>query len=96
MGSQPTDNPDDYPPVAEVLDYMRDRRQTLLSVLDSLSDEQLDTRTPSGSPDFLADFGMVFQTAAWHEGMHTGQLTTVRRSLGHTPIMRRQSAEVDS
>ena len=90
MGSQPTGNPDDYPPVAEVLDYMRDRRQTLLAVLERLSEDELETPTPQGSPEFLADYGMVFQAASWHEGMHTGQLTTVRRSLGHKPIMNPQ------
>jgi uncharacterized damage-inducible protein DinB len=91
MGSQPTGNPDDYPPVAEVLDYMRDRRQALLTALENLSEEELDTRTPKGTPEFLADYGMVFQAASWHEGMHTGQLTTVRRSLGHVPLMNRSA-----
>jgi hypothetical protein len=74
-----------------VLDYMRDRRQALLTALENLSEEELDTRTPKGTPEFLADYGMVFQAASWHEGMHTGQLTTVRRSLGHVPLMNRSA-----
>jgi len=33
MGSRPTSNPTDYPEPAEVLDFMRGRRQVLLEVL---------------------------------------------------------------
>lgn len=93
MGSQPTDNPNDYPPAAEVLDYMRDRRRTLLEILDGLDEKDLDKSTPEGSPAFLADYGMVFQAAAWHEGMHTGQLSTVRRALGHSPVFEAPASE---
>lgn len=93
MGSQPSNNPDDYPPPAEVLDFMRDRREALLSALDSLDEDQLDMPTPAGTPDFLADYGMVFQAAAWHEGMHAGQLSIVRRAIGHTPVLGQPEAE---
>lgn len=86
MGSTPSANPEDYPPVAEVLDYMRERRQTLLEVLDSLSDEDIDKPTPKGAPDFLPDVGSVFELVAWHEGLHSGQVTVARRALGNTPL----------
>ena len=33
MNSQPTADPDDYPPVAEVLDVMRERRSALIGLL---------------------------------------------------------------
>ena len=93
-GSQPTGNADDYPPPAEVVEFMRDRRTALLAALDGLDESQLDTPTPHGTPDFLADYGMVFQAAAWHEGMHTGQLSMVRRAMGHSPVMgQRESQE---
>src|SRR3990172_12619668 len=32
MGSQPTGNAADYPPVAEVLDHMQERRRVLLDI----------------------------------------------------------------
>ena len=86
MGSQPTNNPDDYPPIDEVLDYMRQRCQTLLEVLESLDEEDLIKPTPDGAPDFLADYGSVFEMAIWHEGLHCGQLSMVRRCLGHDPV----------
>src|SRR5262245_59783370 len=36
VGSQPTTNLSDYPPVSEVLEYMRDRRRVLLDLLEGL------------------------------------------------------------
>lgn len=85
-GSQPVGDPSAYPPVAEVLSYMRERRQTLLDVLESMSDEELQRTTPPGTPDFLRDYASVFQTASWHEGLHSGQVSVTHRALGHKPV----------
>lgn len=87
MGSQPTANQADYPPVAEVLAFMRERRQALSAELASMSNGQLASRLPAGSPEFLTDFSSVFETATWHEGIHAGQLSMIRRALGHPPMM---------
>lgn len=87
MGSQPTDQPGEYPPPESVLATMRQRRATLLEVLAGLSDEDLARKTPPGAPDFLPDVASVFELAIWHEGLHAGQLTVVRRALGHKPIV---------
>jgi hypothetical protein len=86
VGSQPTGNPDDYPPPAEVLEYLRDRRRVLLEVFDSQSEADLQQKTADGAPDFLSDVGTVYQTAVWHEGLHSGQLSMVRRALGIGPV----------
>lgn len=86
-GSQPTNNPADYPPVADVLAYMKERRTTLLDVLNGLSDAELEQPLAKGTPDFLPDIGSVFETAVWHEGLHSGQLSVCRRSMGHQPVM---------
>jgi len=34
----------------------------------------------------LADYAAVFEMAIWHEGLHSGQLSSVRRALGHGPV----------
>lgn len=86
VGSVPVADPAAYPPAEEVLAVMRERRACLLALLDELSDEALSQPTPAGAPDFLPDFASVFETAIWHEGRHSGQLTLVRRSLGHPPL----------
>lgn len=86
VGSQPVADPDHYPAAAEVLEYLRDRRSTLLAQFDAFDEAAMSTPTPDGTPDFLNDIGAVFETAVWHEGMHTGQLSVVRRSLGYDPV----------
>lgn len=87
MGSQPTNSPADYPPADEVLQHMRERRRTLLEILDRLNDEALAGSTPAGAPEFLPDLASVFEMAVWHEGMHSGQLSVVRRSMGKPPVL---------
>jgi uncharacterized damage-inducible protein DinB len=86
MGSQPTTDPAAYPPPDDVLAAMRERRATLLNVLDSMSEEDLAKKTPGGAPDFLPDAASVFELAVWHEGQHSGQLTVARRALGYPPL----------
>ncbi|MEX0820046.1 MAG: DinB family protein [Pirellulaceae bacterium] len=88
VGSRPTSQPSDYPPVEEVLAFMRDRRAVLLDLFDSLAEEDFAKPTPEGTPDFLADIGSVFEMAVWHEGLHSGQLSVTRRSLGFDPAFR--------
>jgi hypothetical protein len=85
MGSRPTNRVADYPPVEQVLAFMRERRGTLLQLLDQMSDDDLTRSTPEGAPAFLPDFGSVFEIAVWHEGLHSGQLSVARRALGHQP-----------
>ena len=87
MGSHPTSNPTDYPPVEEVLAIMRERRQVLMQALASLTDDDLTNPLPKGTPDFLSDVGSVFEMAVWHEGLHSGQLSVTRRVQGHEPLM---------
>ena len=66
---------------------MRERRRTLLDILDRLNDEALAASTPAGAPEFLPDLASAFEMAVWHEGMHSGQLSVVRRSMGKPPVL---------
>lgn len=87
MGSNPTGQAQDYPPAQDVLSTMRERRATLLQVLEDLQEEDLSTPTPDGTPDFLPDYASIFDMANWHERQHIGQLTVTRRALGYQPIL---------
>ncbi|MCI0360104.1 MAG: DinB family protein [Planctomycetaceae bacterium] len=86
MGSQPTGSPEDYPPPESVVATMRERRRVLLEVLADMSDDDLAKKLPAGTPDFLSDVGSVFETAIWHEGQHSGQISITRRAMGHKPL----------
>lgn len=92
-GSQPTNNPEDYPPVGEVLDAMRERRAVLLEVLQGMSTERLTAPAPEGMPYFVTDMLSLVEGAVWHEAMHLGQVSVVRRALGHTPLFDAAAAE---
>jgi uncharacterized damage-inducible protein DinB len=85
MGSMPSPDPADYPPIEEVMDYRRERREVLLDVLSGLSDDDLDKATPDGAPKFLSTFGAVFQLSAAHEAFHSGQVSVAARALGVPP-----------
>ena len=85
-GSQPTNNPADYPPAEEVLAVMKERRETLLGVLEGMGEADLEQPLPKARADFLPDVGSVFEMAVWHEGLHSGQLSVARRAMGHAPM----------
>lgn len=87
VGSQPVNDPSLYPAPEQVLAEMHERRQVLLDILDSLSEADFAQKTPEGTPDFLGDIAAVFETAIWHEGVHTGQLSIARRAIGCGPVM---------
>jgi uncharacterized damage-inducible protein DinB len=63
----------------------------LLKVLDELSEEELRAAAPAAgerSPIAGApSLGHAFIFIAYHEGMHSGQLTVTHRALGHAPIV---------
>ena len=96
FGSEINQDRSVYPRKEDVLGYFRDRRETLLKVLDEISDEELDAAPPEGERGPAAgapSMGTIFLFAAFHEGIHMGQLTVCHRALGHGPVMRPQPAE---
>jgi len=91
FGSQPKPDASVYPGPEEALGYFRQRRQTLLSVLEKLSADELRGPAPAaGERSPLAgapSIGQAFIFIAFHEGMHSGQLTVAHRALGNAPIV---------
>jgi hypothetical protein len=85
MKSSPTPNMKDYPPFEELTAYFRDARERLLSYFGSLSPTQLTEPLGGDSRSFAPDRGTLMRSIAWHEGVHTGQLAVIRKSLGLTP-----------
>ncbi len=86
-GSKPVADPNNYPPAEEVLTFMRDRRTLMMAEIATFTDADLPKPLPQGFPPFLPDFGQLFAFFAWHEGMHAGQISMVRRALGHPPMV---------
>jgi len=86
MGSQPTNDIAAYPNLDDVRRTFQERREAMLNLLDSLNEDELSAALPEGTPDFLSDKASAFEMAIWHEGMHSGQLSVARRSLGYEPL----------
>jgi len=85
MGSQPVDDPSAYPSPAFLRDHLGARREELIAWFRSLTDAQARAPLPEALLSFAPTFGQLAHSLAWHEGMHTGQLTVVRKSLGIAP-----------
>ncbi len=85
MGSKPTPNVSDYPPVSEVKQALDRNRQQLIDWFKSMSETQLLTPLPEDFKNFAANRANLMTAIAWHEGLHTGQLSVVRKSLGIAP-----------
>lgn len=84
MGSTPVYRADAYPPLAELRTRAARHREGLEAYFRSLPDTRLNEALPEKYA-FAANYMSLPGVLAWHEGMHTGQLTVVRRSLGLAP-----------
>jgi uncharacterized damage-inducible protein DinB len=84
-GSKPTPKLSDYPPIEEVKSYLSSAREGLISWFKSMPPSQLAAPLPDDWKPFAPTYGALMFAIAWHEGMHTGQLTAIRKSLGLAP-----------
>ena len=61
---------------------MERSRKALYDWIESLDEEQLMTPLPGDWSRFAPNNVGVLAALAWHEGLHAGQLSAVRRELG--------------
>lgn len=76
---------EDFPPFDLVLAKCREMRRSTLSLLETLSEEDLDkisARVPPGYEDLFGSFRLCLQYLADHWYMHRGQLADARRAAG--------------
>jgi hypothetical protein len=74
-----------FPPFDEVLAKCREVRESTLALLDSLSEDDLDTvsaKVPDGFEETFGTYRLCLQYAADHWYMHRGQLADARRAAG--------------
>jgi len=82
QGSVIKDSLSDYPPVAEVLRQFNDMRARSIDLFQSLDEAALLKPLEGHMSQFGRNIAHVAHTMAWHEGVHAGQLTQIRRKLG--------------
>lgn len=96
FGSEISSDHSVYPNFEQVTNYMKERRENLLKVIDELSEEELNAPAPganeqgplAGAPNI----GHLLLFAAYHEGIHCGQLTVCHRAIGYDPMYKPQPA----
>jgi len=89
-GSEPTDDAGKYPPLQELLAKWNEVREHTLSVLDSLTEEDLDkpaASPPPGREEFFGTYGKVLSMTVTHAMMHYGQIADARRAAGRAKLM---------
>lgn len=86
MNSKPTTNAADYPPFAEVKEVLANNREAVISCFKKMDEAKLREPLPDDLQSFAPSHAALIPTIAWHEGMHTGQLTVIRKSLGLAPV----------
>ncbi len=83
--SEPVDSIEAYPPFAEIREMYSQLRAKNLSLLASLSEEDLDKPTkapPQEREHEFATFGRSFLALAVHQAMHRSHLTDALRAAG--------------
>ena len=81
MGSTPVDDPTKYPSLEELTDAMSRARESLLGWFGSMDEEKLHSALPEDWKMFGPNFAGLMNSIAWHEAIHTGQLSCIRRAL---------------
>ena len=84
FASVPTDNPARYPRLARCIDIYNAACDRIAAAVRTAADARLDEVIPWGNsqiPLYLAATRMLF-----HNGMHTGQISDLRRALGFKSI----------
>lgn len=87
MGSKPTANAADYPAYEDILESLNTRRAALLGWYSTLTDETMKQPLPGDLAQFAPSLAAFASTLAWHEGLHAGQISVVRKSLGLAPAI---------
>jgi uncharacterized damage-inducible protein DinB len=84
--STPSPNADTYPPIDTVREYFDSSRKAFRAWIESLDDQRLAAPLPAEQQRFAPNVAGMLLRLLWHEGMHYGQLTVLRKSLGLAPV----------
>lgn len=84
-GSKPHGDASVYPSISELKEQLTDLREELMAWFGSMSEEQLASPLSEDWAPFGVNYASLMGSLAYHEGLHSGQLTMVRRSLGIAP-----------
>ena len=87
---EPVNDASEYPPFDEVMSKCHQIHEETVALLDSLSEEDLDTPSKNAPPEYKEFFGtyrQCFMMTANHYLMHRGQVADARRAAGRAPLL---------
>ncbi|MBX3401773.1 MAG: DinB family protein [Phycisphaeraceae bacterium] len=87
MGSKPVPDAAAYPPMSEVRSHFDRAYERFVDLAARIRSADASKPTIGNSHGFCRDRADVLDKAAWHEGWHSGQLSSLRRALGLKSIM---------
>lgn len=87
MGSKPVADATLYPPMGEVRQHFDSTYARFADLAAKIKPADARKPTVGNSHGFAKDRADVLDKAAWHEGWHSGQLSTLRRALGLKGLM---------
>jgi hypothetical protein len=76
-----------YPSLSVAREVMESEYQTFLNAIAELPETQLSQPLAKDAGAFAKDAIELVDRAAWHEGWHSGQISSVRRALGLKGVM---------
>ena len=77
---------ENYGDTSRLLDIFREHRQALIAAVETLDPARLDDSTGIDHP-FFRTYGIALDFMPIHVGLHAGQITIIRRSLGRPPLV---------
>jgi hypothetical protein len=86
-GSKPTPNAKDYPPLAEVKAQFDSEFDRFVKYVAEVPEADLTKPLGEAAGGFAKDTVELIDRAAWHEGWHAGQMSSLRRALGLKGLM---------
>lgn len=84
---KPTSDPKKYPPLAEVRKAFDDQYNRFIAAFEKIPDAALNDSIADKCGGFANTKLDLAHRAAWHEGWHAGQISSVRRALQLPPVM---------
>lgn len=84
-GSTPVEDISVYPSIPLVFAVLEKQRESLLASISAMSDADLARPLSEDIRWYAVDGLALLFKLCWHEGMHAGQITAVRKSLGLGP-----------
>lgn len=86
-GSKPSPDPKAYPPLHDVREAMETELAAFIRAIEEMPEVQLSQALVKHAGSFAKDPIELVDRAAWHEGWHSGQISSLRRSLGLPSVM---------